>query len=596
MYDRILSETDPEKQKELLVEYTPEKPLNTDIHIKLAGLAENFELYDKAILHHNLAIANAKDKAPIYEKLLNFYLNENNLTKALKTINELIKLNNKNPEYYKVLIDLLIPYQDQEKIKKIADIAYAKTKNNYFKNIFNEVEEYQIEALTFDDLTTVLLLSLFSGREGVYSRMWKNPEGTTGYIPVREPLTQKVVKNHLMGNITLGIYQLRLDNTVNWLAFDIDIAKFALKYALTDDRKWKKFDRAAHNLSKEILEELAKFNIAGYIENSGFKGRHVWIFFDKPILAKIAKKFAEVLSTNLKKKIPEIVIEIFPKQNYVKPQNLGNLIKLPFGVHLKVGKRSCFYDKNDKKVEDINSFLKSIQRSNETNLIDYLNYYKIPDIYGINLPESKVAKKIEFPIYVDSYTLELDKDFQYITYKCPVIGELYKKAIKTNELTYEEIIVVTHSMGYLENGVAAVNTIFSKCYNVPTDKYLRSKLKGYSISCAKIAARIPYITSKTCLNCQFDSTEGLYPSPILHLKKKNIDGINVDILSLTDIIKDYLKLKEKLFEIQGTMKEYEKKFLELLEESKNSAIETPVGKLVKIDNRDGNTTFKIEMQ
>ena len=107
--------------------------------------------------------------------------------------------------------------------------------------------------------------------------------------------------------------------------------------------------------------------------------------------------------------------------------------------------------------------------------------------------------------------------------------------------------------------------------------------------------RIPYITSKFCLNCQFDPAEGLYPSPILHLKKKNIGGVNVDILSLTDIIKDYLKLKEKIFEIQSTMKEYEKKFIELLEESENNTINTPVGKLLKYKDEKGNTTFKIEI-
>ena len=595
MYDKIFSEPDLEKQKKLLSEYIPEKPLSTDLHIKLAELAEGFELFDKAVMHYNLALANATEKAPIYEKLLNFYINENNLSKAIKTIHELIKLNNKNPEYYKILIDLLMPLDKPEEIKKIADIAYEKTKNSYFKNIFEEVEEYKVEELTFDDLTTTLMLSLFSGREGVYSRMWKRPDGETGYMPVREPLSPKVIKNHLMGNITLGIYQLRLDNTVNWLAFDVDIAKFALKYALTDDRKWETFDNAAHALSKEIIEELAKFNIAGYIENSGFKGRHVWVFFEKPVVAKIAKKFGEVITTNLKKKIPEVVIEVFPKQNYIRPDNLGNLIKLPFGVHLKVGKRSYFYDNHDKKAESINNFLKSIKRTDEAHLIEYLNFYKIPDIYGINLPEAKVSKKIEFPAYVDSYSLELDKEFQYIIYKCPVLSELYKKAIKTNELTYEEMIVLIHSIGYLENGVAAVNTIFSKCYNVQPDKYLRSKLKGNSISCAKIAMRIPHITSKFCLNCQFDSKEGLYPSPILHLKKKNIDGINVDILSLTDIIKDYLKLKEKIFEIQGTMKEYEKKFIELLEESENNIINTPVGKLLKYKDEKGNITFKIEI-
>jgi hypothetical protein len=51
MYDKILSEPDSEKQKKLLFEYIPEKPLSTDLHIKLAELAKSFELFDKAVMH-----------------------------------------------------------------------------------------------------------------------------------------------------------------------------------------------------------------------------------------------------------------------------------------------------------------------------------------------------------------------------------------------------------------------------------------------------------------------------------------------------------------------------------------------------------------
>ena len=43
------------------------------------------------------------------------------------------------------------------------------------------------------------------------------------------------------------------------------------------------------------------------------------------------------------------------------------------------------------------------------------------------------------------------------------------------------------------------------------------------------------------------------------------------------------------------MKEYEKKFIELLEESENNTINTPVGKLLKYTDEKGNTTFKIEI-
>lgn len=484
--------------------------LSYEQHLKLAEIAEKEMDIKKMLTHLNIALGMAKDKKPILEKLLEYYLNDSNPNRPLKILNELLKIDPKNTTYYKHAIAILLEIGKGDLALKLAEKASKFSNDSFFKNIFTQNQKEILLDKKFSDTTVTLLYGLFNGREGVYARQWKNSEGITGYLPVKEPLNEKVIKSHLNGNYTIGIYQHRLDSTVNWLCVDIDIAKHLLNQVLSDDEKFKEMDYKCHKVAQEIYDELSKFNIPVLIENSGFKGRHVWVFFSKPIPARIVKKFGDTLKLNIKNLTPDINVEIFPKQNFVKTDGLGNLVKLPLGIHLGNGKRSFFTDKNGREVEDIDGLLKSIQKIDENKILEYLNYYRVSDIYEKYTSEAKPkpAEKVSFPVAGTSYLLDKDKYFQYIIYKCPVLKEIYSNAIKKNELTYDEMIVVTHSIGHLETGVDAVNAIFSKCYNISPDKFLKSPLKGNPISCAKIRSKLPEITSSVNCNCQFVVSKG----------------------------------------------------------------------------------------
>ena len=92
-----------------------------------------------------------------------------------------------------------------------------------------------------------LYRSLFRGREDVYAVRWENPDGRSGYAPKADrdwkaylsaedsdrkkvdrqtrtfrPLTDAVVRGHLLGEHTIGIYPLLLDETCWFLAVDFD--------------------------------------------------------------------------------------------------------------------------------------------------------------------------------------------------------------------------------------------------------------------------------------------------------------------------------------------------------------------------------------
>ncbi|MDA3880221.1 MAG: hypothetical protein PF436_07535 [Prolixibacteraceae bacterium] len=92
-----------------------------------------------------------------------------------------------------------------------------------------------------------LYLSLFIGRTDVYAKRWENKKkDKSGYSPVctnewipglcnkpkvkcsqcpnreHEPLNEKVIENHLKGQIVVGLYPLLTDETCHFLAIDFD--------------------------------------------------------------------------------------------------------------------------------------------------------------------------------------------------------------------------------------------------------------------------------------------------------------------------------------------------------------------------------------
>ena len=92
-----------------------------------------------------------------------------------------------------------------------------------------------------------LFRSLFRGRDDVYAIRWESADGRSGYMPKADrdwksylrakdkdrkkvdrqtrkfrPLTQDVVRGHLVGDHTVGIYPLLQDETCWLLAVDFD--------------------------------------------------------------------------------------------------------------------------------------------------------------------------------------------------------------------------------------------------------------------------------------------------------------------------------------------------------------------------------------
>ena len=262
-----------------------------------------------------------------------------------------------------------------------------------------------------------ILLSLFDGRTDVYAKRWQNKTGKSGYSPVclnewkadlcgkpkvkcadcshksYEILDEKVIEEHLRGNITIGIYPMHLDETCNFLAIDFD------------GSDWEQDIIVLRSTCKEFAIPVA-------IERSrSGNGAHAWFFFEEKISAALARKFGTALLTYAMNKRHEITFKsydrFFPNQDTMPKGGLGNLIALPLQKNARKHGNSVFIDDNFKPYADQWEFLGDIKKLSE----DKLEKLIVSLCYGNELgPLKRDDEEVQKPWETNRVVLKLTKD------------------------------------------------------------------------------------------------------------------------------------------------------------------------------------------
>ncbi|MDO9209469.1 MAG: DEAD/DEAH box helicase family protein [Deltaproteobacteria bacterium] len=184
-----------------------------------------------------------------------------------------------------------------------------------------------------------LFRSLFRGREDVYPIRWEGEKGNSGYSPAcanewnrtfcgkpmvkcadcenRElkPVTDEVILGHLLGKHTIGVYPLLPDETCWFLVVDFD------KKAWQED-------------AAVFLKTCGEMGVPAALERSrSGNGGHIWMFFDRPVQASLARKFGCSILTRSMERRHQIGLDsydrFFPTQDTMPKGGFGNLIALP---------------------------------------------------------------------------------------------------------------------------------------------------------------------------------------------------------------------------------------------------------------------------
>lgn len=602
---------------------------NVNLHLGWANVLEDLGLPDQAALELNLAIRDAPQRADTYQKLSEIYLDMGQASRAAKTLSRLVERYPDRPEFYEQLANAFKEAREFDHALQVYQNALERTQDNRFKAFIRDMsfvetqdesevdDKASVESIVPSKHDLITFCNLFASREGVYARQWLSPTGESGYTPVNEPLNIKVAENHILGNFTIGSYPVRLDNTVNFMAFDFDVAKFALKKAITSERLWANLMRRVLALGCRLLDICASNDIPAYLEDSGFKGYHVWVFMESPVPAGVAKKCGDLLIAQINPMPQDITVEVFPKQTTVKSGGLGNLIKLPLGIHRKTGKRSLFVSPNAEPYTDQLAVLQSVQKAPKRSIYATIQRLNAPSGVPPRVPKhspsvddvpfdpdemnnvsahGRLPREIEQP-----YDMDRDPEFQLLMLKCPVIKHIVDKVNQTGLLSKDETLVLIHTVGHLKQGPQAVNSIFQRCINADASLFMKSQLKGNPVSCPKIRLRIPDVTSALPCNCAFDMAVNLYPTPVIHIRglsgsaKMTPLGITVDSLQFQNLVQDYIKLRKQLRETQLLLTKYEAKLEEFFDEAGINSAQTPLGE-IKMRKEPGiKTSFSLEI-
>jgi Tfp pilus assembly protein PilF len=580
---------------------------DANMHYRWGTLCDILDLNEQARNEYSLALRiDSNHKESAYSLGL-LYFREGDLEKAIKYLQRTLEIDSEFAEAYYLLGTAL----ESRGLSGVAKKAFARAKelNSSFElpNIFpNKPEPEPTKPHSNDDLT--LFIRLFSGREGVHARQWMSPDGKAGYAPVSQPLLEKYVESHLAGNDTLGIYLVRTDNTVKVGVIDIDITKSALTNAGKNENEIARLHGLVEQDCANLMQIFKSLNIPSYMEYSGWKGRHFWLFFDKPIRAAIVKNFLKEICNKAGSPPQGLNREIFPKQDAVSDDGLGSLVKLPLGIHKFTGRRCLFLDESGKPYEDQLLFLRQIKLTSEENLRSIITNLK-PQ------PKQELEDKV-----VDDSSIKL------LMQKCNVIKFLSDKAKESGHLTHDERVVVLYILGHLgEIGRRYLHIVIGQCSDYDyqfTEKQIMG-LRTYPISCPRIRERLPDITSSVVCDCQFPEIEGSYPTPVRHVEDslvpKVIDSqrqkpemtptlniketslptttkgkIQKDRPTIDDVLTQYIELRKSIQELDTRLKQKEDELAVLFEATGKEKVQTSLGELTR-EIKDRRNIWKISI-
>jgi hypothetical protein len=362
-------------------------------------------------------------------------------------------------------------------------------------------------------------VSLFGGRAGVHARQWHERERGGGYSPVAAPLGPELVRAHLEGGVTLGAYLVRHDNTSAQLVFDLDARKEAVSVAWGHRDKAADLRRRIHEAGLSMLRGLRDAGFDPVLEDSGFKGRHLWCFLPEPEPAARVRALGQAWARVLAPRDPDLEVEVFPKQDVVPPGGLGNLVKLPLGIHKATDRRCLLLDDEGRPLRDPWERLRRVRR------VALDDVRPPPPVLVPNEREPSYREKSREPTPLPAPAVEprppfSEADFEArprlsaVLASCQPIREAVRRALVEKHLGHDARVVLEHTLGHFPEGVEAVNYLVDRCGGAAEER-MGNPHRGSPSSCARVKARLAAFVDPIDCACVFPKGDG-YPTPNLH--------------------------------------------------------------------------------
>ncbi len=172
-------------------------------------------------------------------------------------------------------------------------------------------------------------------------------------------LSLQTIREHLNGQLTAGLYALNPNTQRSkWVAIDAD------------------YENALEDLLK-LQWELRQDGVEAALEKSR-RGAHLWIFADKPLLARHCRIYIYNLARRLKVPVKggsglAEGIEVFPRQDQLGPDEFGNAIRGPLGIHRATERRYWFYGA-DYRLDAQLEYLERLRKITESEMDGFIQW------------------------------------------------------------------------------------------------------------------------------------------------------------------------------------------------------------------------------
>jgi superfamily II DNA or RNA helicase len=254
-----------------------------------------------------------------------------------------------------------------------------------------------------------LFRSLFRGREDVFPKLWINSKtDRKGYMPACAndgnyalcgkrkiprikcsacqsqayiPLSDEIVREHLQGKQTIGIYPLMPDDGCWFLAVDFD------------KTTWKEDVTA-------FRETCRHFELPVAIERSrSGNGAHAWFFFTEPVKASLARAMGCYLITITMSRRHQLSMasydRLFPSQDTLPRGGFGNLIALPLQGEPRKQGHSIFVDESFIPYDDQWDYLAALERLSLPQVQGIVDQaVRQGQVIGLNMPSENDEEQV----------------------------------------------------------------------------------------------------------------------------------------------------------------------------------------------------------
>lgn len=352
-----------------------------------------------------------------------------------------------------------------------------------------------------------LFLSVFAGRRDAHAKQWTDERGRWGFMRVERPLKKKDVYKHLNGEVTLGIYPVTESDTVHFIVFDVDTAK--RKILESEIGTHDEFRKKAHQDILRIKAECDQMSLKLYLEDSGYKGRHGWLFFSEAVNAIKALQLGREIMEKAGGPSPDMIWELFPMG---KSERHNSIIKLPLGINRKNNRRCLFLTDQNEPVKNQAIYLRTITKNPVSQIENLLAKWE--------------KEGLRQDLQTHTSDTELSPGLAKMINGCHIINHMISKAKDTNYLNHFERMLLLYTLTFAgEEGEKYLHRVIGYCINYDADITLRhiARRKPSPISCAKIAEYFPDLAETLACNCKFDLPPRGYPSPVLYLLESEFE-------------------------------------------------------------------------